>query len=531
MRDLQLPGRSPSVARQGMAATSHTLATQAALDILKAGGNALDAAIAACAVQCVVEPGSTGIGGDCFALYAPAGRAADMVAYNGSGRAPAGATVERLRELGVSELTRTSPHSVIVPGAVDAWCRLNADHGAMAMADILAPAITHARDGCPIGQRVAADFEKNAGHLTTNENLAAVFLSDGKPPAFGAMHRQPGLADALEAIGREGRDVFYRGHLASEMVETLNALGGLHTMADFADAKGEYVTPITTEFAGHTVHECPPNGQGVIALLMLNMVEGRDLGELLSVERIHHELEVCRRGYAARSSYLADPHLAEVPVEGLLSRDYAERLAGTIDPERMTPPPMDAVRALPHRDTVYITVVDRDRNVCSFINTLFWGFGGGITTKKHGIVLTNRGQGFVLDESHPNCIAPGKRPLHTIIPGMVSRGGRVTMGFGVMGGEYQAMGHLQFLTRALVDGMDPQAAQDAPRWMVDPYTGEVEIETTVPEATVERLRAMGHEIDWASAPIGGSQAIAIDWDEGVLIGGSDPRKDGCAAGY
>lgn len=530
MRNLELPGRSPVVATNGMAATSHTLATQTAIEILKAGGNAMDGAIAACAVQCVVEPGSTGIGGDCFALYAPNG-GSNVVGYNGSGRAPAAASLEKLKSLGVEKLVRTSAHSVIVPGAVDAWCQLNNDYGRIPLSQLLQPAIDYARNGYPIGQRVHHDMAKNFEHLKSDENLARIFLQDGKVPAFGTIRHQKGLADALELIGSEGRDAFYSGVLAEEMVETLQAKGGLHTLEDFANAKGDYVTPITTDYRGHTIVECPPQGQGVIALLLMNMMEKVEVaGDYQSVERIHLELEACRRGYASRGIYLGDADQVDVPVEGLLSKDYAAQLLADIDPA-ISKHPGGALDLPEHKDTVYISVVDKDRNACSFINTLFWGWGSGITTPKHGIVMTNRGEGFVLEEGHPNCIAPNKRPLHTIIPAMVQKDAQTVLSFGVMGGEYQAMGHMQFLTRYIDYGMDVQEAQDAPRWMVDPFTGEVEMEGAVPEATLEQLRNMGHKIEPAKSPVGGSQAIQIDWETGVLTGGSDPRKDGCAIGY
>ncbi len=530
MRNLELPGRSPVHGKNGMAATSHALATQVAIEVLKAGGNAMDGAIAACAVQCIVEPGSTGIGGDCFALYAPKG-GEKIHAFNGSGKAPAGATLEKLTELGVTELTRTSPHSVIVPGAVDAWCQLNADHGRMSMAELMAPAVEFARNGFPISSRVNSDWTKNLDHINSNENLQAIYLPNGEVPAIGTLHYLPALANSLEAIGRDGRSAFYEGELAQEMVDTLQGFGGLHTMQDFADVKGDYVTPISIDYRGHTIVECPPQGQGVIALLLMNMMEQAEIAEdLLSVERIHLELEACRRGYASRGLYLGDPTQANVSVDDLLSKEYAQQLYNDISASN-SKHPVDALKLPEHRDTVYISVVDKDRNAASFINTLFWGWGGGITTKNGGIVLTNRGEGFVLEKGHPNCIAPGKRPLHTIIPGMIQKDGKTVTSFGVMGGEYQAMGHLQFLTRYLDYGLDIQEAQDAPRWMVDPFTGEVEIEGAVPDATVEKLCAMGHTIERAASPIGGSQAITIDWETGVLTGGSDPRKDGCAIGY
>jgi gamma-glutamyltranspeptidase/glutathione hydrolase len=530
MRNLELPGRSPVMSTNGMAATSSPLATQAAIDVLKAGGNAMDASIAACAVQCVVEPNSTGIGGDCFALYS-AGGSTDVVAFNGSGRAPAAATLEKLTELGVTELTQTSAHAAIVPGAVDAWCRLNADHGRMPMADLLQPAIDLARNGYPVTQRLYADFCHLKNHIKSNANLTDIFLTNDEVPEFGSLHTNPKLARALEIIAKEGREGFYSGELAQEMVDTLQELGGLHTLQDFAEVRGTYEKTITTKYRGHIVHECPPQGQGMIALLMLNMMRDVPVDpDLLSADRVHLELETCRRGYGARGKYLADPEQVEVQVAELLSQKYADQLRNDIDPAAARHPE-EALNLQPHSDTVFISVVDKDRNVCSFINTVFDGFGTAIATPKSGIVFTNRGQGFVLEEGHPNCIAPRKRPLHTIIPGMLEKDGKIVMSFGVMGGHYQAMGHLQFLTRVFDYGLDVQAAMDAPRFMVDPFTGEVEIEGAVPEAVVEDLRGRGHVIDRAKRPIGGSQAVAINWDNGVLTGGSDPRKDGCAIGY
>ena len=525
MRDLQAPGRSPTYATRAMAATSSTLSTGTALDILRAGGNALDAAIAACAVQCVVEPGSTGIGGDNFTMWAPAG--GELIAFNGSGRAPTGATPQWFADQGLSKIERTSPHAVVVPGAVDAWVTLNRDHGRLPLADLLAPAIAFARDGYPIGQRVASDLANALGHLRTNEALAAIFLPDGEAPREGTLHRQPALARTLEAIAEGGREAFYAGEVAREMVDTLHTMGGLHTMDDFATMRGEYVTPISSDYRGLTVHECPPNGQGVIALMMLNVMAGFDVADdPFSPDRIHTELEVCRQCYRARDQFLADPNMADVPVEGMLSEGFAASIRERIDMARAdtTPAPFSQ----PHPDTVYITVVDEERNACSFINTLFEGWGSGITTPNSGVVLTNRAQGFSLDPDHPNAIAPGKRPLHTIIPAVATRDGETQLSFGVMGGQYQAMGQMQFLTRHLDYGADVQEAMDWPRWMADPFTGAIEIERGVPDATVKELERRGHAIERARAPIGGSQAIRLG---DILAGGSDPRKDGCAMGF
>ena len=530
MRNLELPGRSPVHATGGMAATSQPLATQTAIDVLKAGGNALDAAVAACAVQCVIEPESTGIGGDCFCLYSKAG-SADIIAYNGSGRAPAAASVEAYRSLGVTEIETETPHSVVVPGAVDAWDRLLADHGTRDLAELLRPAIRFARDGYPVASRVNLDFTLSAEKLARDEHAKRIFLPGGSAPGIGKLHRQPELAATLERIAKNGRDEMYTGETARDMVARLQERGGLHTLEDFASARGEYVTAISTGFRGHRVHECPPNGQGIIALLLLNIMSGIDIdpGGPVTLDRIHTEIEAGRLAYAARDAWVADPAMSEVPVAALLSGEYAAKLRAAIDPARAQEraQPLDLPR---HPSTVYISVVDRDRNACSFINTLFDNFGSGICTKS-GVMLTNRAEGFSMNPESPNRIEGGKRPMHTIIPGMVTRGDRTVMSFGVMGGQYQSFGHMQVLTKFFDFGMDIQQAQDAPRFFPDPFERHVSIEGTVPEAIRDRLAARGHRLNRPRKPLGGSQAIWIDWEEGVLTGGSDPRKDGCAIGY
>ena len=530
MRNLELPGRSPVHAIHAMAATSHTLSTQTAVNVLQSGGNAMDAAIAACAVQCVVEPESTGIGGDTFCLYSKAGTP-EIVAFNGSGKAPSGATCTYFAEQGITKIERQTPHSVVVPGAVDAWCRLHADHGRLPLKGLLLPAIDYARNGYPIASRVSADWARSAELILAEPNMARIFMPDDEPLKVGAIHRQPALAETLEAIAEGGRDAFYDSEITRDMVNYLRGLGGLHTVDDFAAVNGEYVQPISAEFRGHEVWQCPPNGQGVIALLLLNIMSGIATGESpISATRIHAEIEACRLAYTARNLYVADPEFAEVDVETLLGADYADRLRAQIDPAKARTP-MPEVDLVRHDDTVYITVVDKEGNACSFINTLFENWGAGLCEPNSGIVFTNRAQGFSLDPQSPNCIEPGKRPLHTIIPGMVTCNGKVSMSYGVMGGQYQAMGHMQFLTRLYDYGMDVQEAMDAPRFMPDPFTGRVEMEGAVPLDVRTELTAIGHSIDKAAKPIGGSQAILIDPDSGLLTGGSDPRKDGCAIGY
>jgi gamma-glutamyltranspeptidase/glutathione hydrolase len=530
MRNLELAGRSPVHSLHGMAATSHPLSTLAAIDVLRDGGNALDAAVAACAVQCVVEPQSTGIGGDCFVLMAPGG-GDRIVAFNGSGRAPAKATVQWYQSQGITEIERTSPHAVTVPGAVDAWARLLADHGTRSLGEVLAPAIGYARDGYVIHSRVASDWALAAPILTHDPGAARIFLPGGRAPGEGEAHRQPELAETLERIAREGPDGFYRGPVAEDIVGHLRSLGGLHSLEDFAQAKGDYVTPIKTDYRGYQVHECPPNGQGIAALVLLNILEGFALGDLapLSVERLHLEIEAARLAYRERDTLIGDPAQVQVPVDRLLSRDHAAALRAEIDPERATVslPPAQVVA---HADTVYITVVDRDRNAVSFINSLFSSFGSGILAPRTGVMLQNRGMSFRVDPDHPNGIAPGKRPMHTIIPGMVVKDGRMVMPFGVMGGHYQVMGHGHFLTNLLDFGLDLQEAIDLPR-VFAAQSGPVEVESGVPAEVAAGLAARGHQLTPPPKPIGGGQAIWIDWESGVLTGASDPRKDGCALGY
>ena len=529
MRDFQLPGRSTAHGINGMAATSQPLATMTALEVLKAGGNAVDAAVAACAVLGVGEPQSTGIGGDCFALYAPKGRI-PPIAINGSGRAPQAASVESLLALGLDEIDYQSPHAVTVPGAVDAWSQLLSDHGSKGFAELLQPAINLAENGYVVSPRVAMDWAANEGKLADCPNARRIFLVDGEAPAAGDIHRQPQLAKSLKAIARDGRDAFYQGAIGADITAHLGSLGSLMTAEDFAHYRAQYVEPIKTNYRGYEVFECPPNGQGIVALIMLNILQGYDLAALdpNGCERLHLEAEATRLAYRDRAALIADPEAVEVPAEHLLSPAYAEGLRGLIARD-------SAMAALPgageteHRDTVYLTVVDGQRNAISFINSTFHAFGSGICAPESGVMLQNRGASFVLDPGHPNRIAPGKRPMHTIIPGMLGQGERAVMPFGVMGGHYQATGHVHFLTNIIDFAMDPQEALDAPRAFH--FENELSLETGISPATAASLAELGHQVEIAETPIGGGQAIYIDWHRGTLSGGSDPRKDGCALGY
>lgn len=528
MRDFQLPGRSPVRSAEAMVATSQPLATAAALDALRAGGNAMDAAVTAAAVLAVVEPQSTGIGGDCFVLYVPKGQG-EVIAFNGSGRAPQAATTDWYRSQGFQAIPTYGVHAVTVPGAIDAWCRLLQDHGKRGIDAALAPAIRYAEGGYVVHDRVAHDWSHCVELLSADPNAARIMLPGGRPPLAGEIHRQPQLGETLRRIAREGRKGFYEGVVAADIVAHLRSHGGLHSPEDFAGAAGDYVEPVRANYRGVDVFQMPPNNQGLTALLMLNILSGFDLGKLdpLGPERLHLEIEAGRLAYRDRNALIADQDQVEVPVAEMLSADYAEKLRRRIDRNRAQtdlPPPL-----MRKSDTVYLSVVDRDRNAVSFINSTYFHFGSGIMSPKTGVMLQNRGSSFRLDPKHPNCIAPGKRPMHTIMPGMAMRDGRSLMPFGVMGGDYQPFGHVHLLTNILDFGMDPQAALDFPRVF---YGGDTAlVERGVPAASAEGLRRRGHQVETAPEPLGGGQAIRIDWEAGTLTGGSDPRKDGLALGY
>lgn len=528
MRDLHTPGRSPVRAAGAMAATSHPTATLAALDALRDGGNAVDAAVCAAAVLAVVEPHSTGIGGDVFCLYAPEG-GERVIALNGSGRAPGGASPE-LADGGGGTIPFTSPHAVTVPCAVAAWERLVADHGQLGLDRVLDPAARLAERGYVVADVIADAWAREAEKLAADPDAAAAFLPGGRPPRPGDVHRQPALAGTLRAIGEGGAKAFYEGPVADDMVAKLRAAGGTHTVEDFAAAAADYVEPVRARYRGHDVYECPPNGQGIIALLMLNVLAGYDLASLdpLGPERFHLEAEATRLAFRERADRLADPGHAEVPVEALLSEEHADALRSRIRRDAaMDDVPPSTLPA--HRDTVYLTVVDAERNAVSFINSLFHSFGSGILAPRSGVMLHNRGAGFVLEPGHPNVLAPGKRPMHTIIPALAVAEGRTALSFGVMGGHYQPVGQAHFLANVLDWGMDVQAALDCPRAFH--FEGVLSCERGIPAATREALAGLGHRVEVAELPHGGGQAVALDHAGGALAGGSDPRKDGAAMGF
>jgi gamma-glutamyltranspeptidase/glutathione hydrolase len=528
MRDFQFPGRSPVRAGEAAVATSHPLATAAGLAVLRSGGNAIDAAIAAAAVLAVVEPQSTGVGGDGFMLYAPNG-GGKVIAYNGSGRAPKAATLDWYQANKFEAIPTYGVHAVTVPGLVDMWCRINADHGSKSMEELLQPAIRYAEEGYVVHDRVAFDWQDCGARFAAMPEVDPVLLPNGRVPRPGERMKDPRLAETLRAIAHKGRAGFYEGPVAEDLAGVLKRLGGHHVLEDFATAQGEYVEPISTGYRGVEVCQMPPNNQGLTALIMLNILAGFDLGSLdpVGAERLHLEIEAGRLAYRERNLRIADPGHAKVPVKELLSSAHAEKWRAMISRDRalgtLPPSPMEK------SETIYLCVVDRDRNAVSFINSVYHSFGSGVVGPKSGVILQNRGASFRLDPSHPNCIAPGKRPMHTIMPGMALKDGRALMPFGVMGGDYQPFGHVHLLTNMLDFGMDPQAALDCPRVFYS--AGFAEVERGVPPAAVLGLQQRGHQTAIPFEPLGGGQAIHIDWQSGTLTAGSDPRKDGCALGF
>ncbi|MCP8884686.1 gamma-glutamyltransferase [Devosia sp. XJ19-1] len=526
-RDYISPGRSAALGENGMAATSHPLATTTAIDVLRAGGNAMDAALAAVAVQCVVEPAMTGIGGDCFAIVAPAGKA--PIAFNGSGRSPKAASAPALRDQGMTQIAARSAHAVTIPGAVDAWCQLSEAYGSMGLDRLLQPAIDLAENGYRVTGRVALDWARYQSTVATDADAAACYLPGGKPPRTGEKFVHKQLAESLRRIARAGRAGFYEGPVAEEIVTKLKAMGGPHALEDFADYRGDFVEPISARFRGHDVLECPPNGQGLAALVMLRILDGFDLSDsaVSEADRVHLLAEASNAAYTMRDLLIADPATMRVPVQDILSDRFIGDLRGKIALDRVQPPAIwtDAV----HRDTVYISVVDKDGNVVSLINSIFNAFGSGILAPQSGVLLQNRGSGFSLIQGHPNELAGGKRPLHTIIPALVMKDGKPLMPFGVMGGQFQAVGHTHFLSHMFDRGFDPQRANEAPRSFA--FNGTLTMEAGFGDAVRADLVRRGHSVAWAEDPIGGCQAIYIDHQRGLLIGGSDHRKDGLALGY
>ena len=528
MRNFHFAGRSTVHSRNAMVATSHPLAALTAIEVLRSGGTAADAAVAASALLAVIEPQSTGIGGDCFTLMQPKGEG-KIVAYNGSGRAPKAATPEWYLERNMRAIPLTSAHSVTVPGSIDAWATILRDHGKFGFDTLFQPAIKAAEEGYVVAPRIAFDWKNGFEKLKKGINTERYLLAHGKAAVAGDVVKQPELGQTLRAIAKGGPDAFYKGAIAEDMVETLRAAGGLHTLEDFANHTTETTVPIGTVYKGLDVWQCPPNGPGITMLVMLNILSHFDLTKFapVSVERFHLEAEAARVAYMMREQHIGDPAHVKVDVARILAREFADEWAGKIRLDRMLDLPIVTPPMNP--STIYITVVDKDRNVCSFINSVAHSWGSAIVSNKTGVLFQNRGAGFRIEPGHPNCIAPGKRPLHTIIPALATKDGRAVMPYGVMGGQYQPVGQSRVLTNILDYGCDVQQAIDMPRGLH--YEGVYQLEDSVPSDVVAGLQKLGHQTTRIIPPLGGAQAIWIDWEKGTLTGGSDPRKDGCALGY
>jgi gamma-glutamyltranspeptidase/glutathione hydrolase len=524
MRDFHQPGRSAVYGTNGMVATSNPLSSKVAIQILEAGGNAMDAAIAAAVLQGVLEPQMTGIGGDCFMLISPAG-SDDVIALNGSGRAPAALTGAKLRGAGHKEVPIGSVESVTLPGAIDAFCRASADYGQIGLSASLAPAIHYMKAGVPIGPRTAFDWGLAADRL---QGAARDFyLLDGKAPQVGQVFAAPKQAEVLERIATKGRVGFYEGEVAEDMVASLNALGGVHTMVDFANVSSEYCEPISGEYGRFEMFEHPPNGQGATAICMNNILSQFDIAgmDAFGVERAHLEAEAAKLAYDARNRFIADH---STRVDHMLSMDTAVKLAALIDPKSAMQNPTAVTEAV-HKETICLSIVDKDQMSVSLIYSVFHSFGSGLASTKFGINFQNRGAGFTLEEGHPNEAMGDKRPMHTIIPGMLRKSGKVVMPFGVMGGAYQPNGHHRFISNLADFGMNPQTAVDGPRSFAD--TGGLKVERGYSDAVRQGLADLGHKVTTPEVAIGGAQAVWIDHKAGVLIGASDGRKEGAALGY
>lgn len=525
MRDFHRPERSAVFASNGMCATSHPLAARTAIDILERGGNAMDAAIAGAVLLGICEPQSTGIGGDCFVLFSPAG-SNEIQALNGSGRAPAAANAQSLRALGKSVVPLNSTDAVTIPGAIDAFCTLSDNWGKLGLDALLAPATHYAEQGVPVAPRVAFDWANSAQILQGHAKQS--YLINGAIPKTGDIFRAPGQAEVLRQIAKKGRDAFYTGEIADDMVATLAAMGGVHSLADFAATTCDVTKPVSGLYQGVELVEHPPNGQGATAILMLNILSRFDMAGMdpMGASRAHLEAEAAKLAYDARNRFIADPdHTSRL--DHMLAPETAARLAALIDTGKAMPAPA-AIGEAVHKDTVYITVVDKDRMAVSLIYSIFHSFGSGIASEKYGILLQSRGGGFTLEKGHPNEMAGNKRPMHTIIPGMLRENGAVTMPFGVMGGAYQPNGHARFVSNMVDFGMDPQTAINMPRAFSD--AGILNVERGYSDKVRQQLADMGHTVEVPDAPLGGAQAIKIH-KNGTLEGASDPRKDGCALGY
>ena len=529
--------RSPVAGRGGMLAASQPLAVAAGLELLRQGGNAADAAVATAAALNVTEPTSTGIGGDCFSLYFDAKTKA-ITALNGSGRAPGSLTFELLKRRGFEhELPPYHAHTVTVPGAAAGWCDLIDNHGSLKMTEILAPAIRLAEQGFPVAPLTSYFWARGAANQLGKAANGHELTIDGRAPRAGELFRNPGLARTFRVLAEGGKAAFYQGEISNAIVNVVQESGGVLAAEDMASHHSTWDTPISSTYRGYRVWECPPNGQGLAALLALNILEEFNLAELepLGAERFHLMIEAMRLAFADTRWFVADPVTNPAPLDTLLSKPYAGKRRPLIDPQHTN---LTFTHGAPtsSSDTVYFSVVDGDGNACSFINSNYYGFGTGIVPKGWGFTLQNRGFGFSLDPGHPNALAPGKRPYHTIIPALITNedDGSLFACYGVMGGFMQPQGHVQVAVGLIDDGLDPQAALDRLRFCIEDGTssGTVAIEEGVPPQTLAALEKLGHHVKLITgmerALFGRGQVIVRDKSSGVLWGGSDPRADGLA---
>ncbi len=535
--------RSMVLARNGIVATSHPAAAQAGLNVLRNGGNAVDAALATNAMLGVVEPMSCGIGGDLFAIVWDA-KTQKLYGLNASGRSPATLTREVFHEKKLSEIPTVGPLSWSVPGCVDGWQELHKRFGSRPLAELLKPSITTAEEGYAVSELIASSWKSAQKELSKWPDSVRIYLPGGQSPKTGEVIRLPELAASYRLIADQGRDAFYRGSIATEIDRFSRANGGYLTAADLVAHTSDWVEPVSTTYRGYSVWELPPNGQGIAALQMLNLLEPFDLKSLgpKSAEYVHLFVEAKKLAFADRARFYADPAFAKLPTAELISKEYADRRRSLINREQAATNVPAGDPKLERVDTVYLTVVDKDRNCCSLIQSLYHGFGSHVVPGNVGFALQNRGQLFALTDDHLNRLEPGKRPFHTIIPAMVTRNGRPCFCFGVMGGDMQAQGHVSVLINLIDFGMNVQAAGDAARIRhggsatptgnaASPDGGSVYLESGFTNETRERLKSLGHNVANDPGGFGGYQGIWIDWDQGVLHGASDPRKDGAAVGY
>ncbi len=528
--------RSPVYATHGMVASSQPLASTAGLRILQAGGNAADAAIATAAALNVTEPTSTGIGGDCFCLYydAEKGRVQGL---NGSGRAPAALTPELLRDLGYDAMPRNGVHTVTIPGAAAGWADTVDRFGSMTLEEVLEPAITLAEEGFPVAPLTARLWDMGVPKLKSGPH-AEEMLIDGRAPRAGELMRNPTLARTFRSLAEHGKPGFYEGRIAEAIIELLSSMGGVLSTDDLKAHRSTFPKPISVDYKGTEVYEIPPNGQGITALIALNILEDYDWEgvEHSSVGHLHTLIEAMRLAFADARWYVADPDVVHVPIKELISKEYAAERRKLLDPEKAS---VNTQKGSPvaGSDTVYFCTVDGEGNACSFINSNYAGFGTGLIPGGCGFTLQNRGSGFTLEEGHPNRLEPGTRPYHTIIPGMMLRDGLLYGPFGVMGGFMQPQGHVQIVVNMVDYGMGPQEALDAPRFNLIAGTsgGEVLLEEGITLETMSALARMGHEVvpssGYTRGFFGKGQIILRDPDTGVLCAGSEPRADGQAVGW